>query len=99
MIGKRAPGKTCEAIDGILEEGEEVMEDFDETEALDPGRPRGRSGGRALRDLPLRHPEAWAQELGLKDAVSSSTRPFRKRRRPTQLLTKLAESRVNQKAA
>ena len=27
-IGKRAQGKTCEAIDGIVAEGEEIMEDF-----------------------------------------------------------------------
>ena len=35
MLGKRASGKTCEAINGILEEGESVMEDFGESEAAD----------------------------------------------------------------
>ena len=28
MIGKPARGKTCDAINGIIEEGKEIMEDF-----------------------------------------------------------------------
>ena len=37
MIGKRAQAKTCEAIKGILEEGDEIMDDYDGSEALDAG--------------------------------------------------------------
>jgi len=37
ILGKRAQGKTCPAIDGIVEEGEEVMDDFKGTPALDAG--------------------------------------------------------------
>ncbi|MGC1335430.1 MAG: DUF892 family protein, partial [Candidatus Cybelea sp.] len=37
IIGKPARGKTCDAIDGILEEGNEVMEDFKGNPALDAG--------------------------------------------------------------
>jgi ferritin-like metal-binding protein YciE len=29
MIGKPARAKTCEAIKGILEEGDEIMEEYD----------------------------------------------------------------------
>jgi ferritin-like metal-binding protein YciE len=28
IIGKRAQGKTCEAIQGIIAEGEEIIEEF-----------------------------------------------------------------------
>ena len=35
IIGKRAQGKTCPAIDGILEEGAEVMEEYAGSPALD----------------------------------------------------------------
>ncbi len=35
LIGKRAQGKTCEAIQGIIAEGEEIMEEFKGTSALD----------------------------------------------------------------
>src|SRR3954452_13201003 len=37
LFGKRAQGKTCPAIDGIIEEGEEIMADFKGTPALDAG--------------------------------------------------------------
>ena len=37
IIGKRAQGKTCEAIQGIIAEGEEIIEDFKGTAALDAG--------------------------------------------------------------
>ena len=47
LIGKPARGKTCEAINGIIEEGKEIMEDFAEFPALDPGL-LGRAGRRAL---------------------------------------------------
>lgn len=37
IFGKRAQGKTCPAIDGILEEGTEVMEEYKDSPALDAG--------------------------------------------------------------
>ncbi|MEA2857698.1 MAG: hypothetical protein QOH98_2019, partial [Methylobacteriaceae bacterium] len=37
ILGKKASGKTCEAIKGIIEEGQEIMEDFEDSDALDAG--------------------------------------------------------------
>lgn len=37
LLGKPARGKTCPAIEGILEEGEEVLESFKGSDALDAG--------------------------------------------------------------
>ena len=37
MFGKTARAKNCPAIDGILEEGSEILEDFKGNPALDPG--------------------------------------------------------------
>ena len=37
FLGKRAAGKTCPAIDGILEEGEEIIEELKGAPALDAG--------------------------------------------------------------
>ncbi len=37
LMGKRAVGKTCPAIDGILEEGEEVISEFQGSDAIDAG--------------------------------------------------------------
>jgi ferritin-like metal-binding protein YciE len=35
MIGKKAQGKTCDAIVGIIEEGQEVMKEYKDSPALD----------------------------------------------------------------
>ena len=37
IIGKKAEGKTCEAILGIVEEGQEIMKDYKGSPALDAG--------------------------------------------------------------
>ena len=55
MIGKPARGKTCAAINGISEEGAEIMKDFKGMPALDAGL-RTRTGSGALRDIAVRDP-------------------------------------------
>src|SRR5205814_836270 len=37
LIGKPARGKKCEAIEGIIEEGKEIMSEYKGTSALDAG--------------------------------------------------------------
>ena len=37
LLGKPARGKKCDAIEGILDEGKEIMEEYADTPALDPG--------------------------------------------------------------
>ncbi|TIT83324.1 MAG: ferritin-like domain-containing protein, partial [Mesorhizobium sp.] len=37
MLGKPARGKTCPAIDGIIEEGSEILEEYKDEPALDAG--------------------------------------------------------------
>jgi ferritin-like metal-binding protein YciE len=54
-IDETPSGKTCDAIIGIIEEGQEVMKEFKDVPALDAGLLARSAGGRALRDRPLRH--------------------------------------------
>src|ERR1700684_3050933 len=42
MIGKRAQGKPCEAINGIVAEGDETIEEFGESSAIETDRKRTR---------------------------------------------------------
>src|SRR5262249_47432649 len=37
LLGKQARGKKCDAIEGIIEEGKEIMEEYDGMPALDAG--------------------------------------------------------------
>jgi ferritin-like metal-binding protein YciE len=70
LLGKRAQGKTCEAIKGILEEGEEVMEDYSGSEALDAGL---LAGGQAVEHYEMSRYgtlKTWASQLGMKDAAA-----------------------------
>jgi len=68
-LGKRAQGKTCPAIDGIIEEGDEVAEAFADSPALDAGLI---AAARAVEHYEIARYEAlaaWAGRLGLYDAA------------------------------
>ena len=98
-IGKRAQGKTCEAIQGIIEEGKEIMEDFAESDALDAGLI---AAGQAVEHYEISRYgtlRAWAQELGLEDAAGLLEETLEEEKKTDKLLSELAEARVNQKAA
>lgn len=98
MIGKRAQGKTCEAIDGILAEGEEVMEEFKGTAALDAGLI---SAAQAVEHYEISRYgtlKTWAQTLGYKDAVKLLDETLQEEGQTDEDLTKLAVANSNKKA-
>ena len=99
ILGKRASGKTCEAIQGIIDEGKEIMDDFADSEALDAGLI---AAGQAVEHYEISRYgtlRSSAQELGLQDAVPLREQTLQEEKKTDQLLTQLAEARVNQKAA
>lgn len=99
MIGKAPRGKTCDAIIGIIDEGKEVMEDFADSEALDAGI---LSSAQAVEHYEISRYGtliAWAEQLGLTDAVTLLEETLAEEKRTDVLLSKLALSRVNAKAA
>jgi ferritin-like metal-binding protein YciE len=99
MLGKRAQGKTCEAINGILEEGEETIEAYKDSDALDAGLV---AGGQAVEHYEMARYgtlKNWAMQLGLKDAARLLDQTLQEEKKTDALLTKLAESQVNRKAA
>jgi ferritin-like metal-binding protein YciE len=54
MIGKRPQAKPCEAINGIVAEGEETIEEFGESPAIDTGLVAAGQAVEHLRDGSLR---------------------------------------------
>ena len=54
-LDTRARGKRCEAMQGLIEEAKELMDEIKTPEVLDVGADHRRAEGRALRDLGLRH--------------------------------------------
>ncbi|TCL72060.1 ferritin-like domain-containing protein [Rhizobium sp. BK251] len=99
LIGKRAQGKTCEAIQGILAEGEEILEEFKGTQAVDAGLI---SAAQAVEHYEMARYgtlKTWAQMLGHKEAVALLNQTLQEEGKTDQSLSKLATTVVNQKAA
>ena len=94
-IGKRAQGKTCEAIQGILAEGEELIEDFKGTPALDAGLI---SSAQAVEHYEITRYgtlRTWATQLGYTDAAKLLDATLKEEEQTDQGLTKIAETVVN----
>ena len=99
QLGKPARGKTCEAILGIIDEAKEIMEDFKGAEALDAGLA---SSAQAVEHYEIARYgtlKTWAQELGHNDAAKLLDQTLQEEIKTDQLLSKLATSNVNMKAA
>ncbi|MBY2966447.1 ferritin-like domain-containing protein [Rhizobium leguminosarum] len=92
-----ARGKTCEAIQGIIAEVQEIMEEYNGTVALDAGlisSAQGVEHYEIARDGTL---FAWAKQLGLKDAVPLLQANLAEEEVTDQKLTQLAEASANVK--
>jgi ferritin-like metal-binding protein YciE len=99
MLGKRPQGKTCEAMQGILAEGEEVMDDFAESEALDAGLLAAAQAVEHYEIARYGTLRSWAAHLGMNEAVILFEETLQEEKKTDQLLTELAEAALNQKAA
>jgi ferritin-like metal-binding protein YciE len=98
IIGKRAQGKTCPAIDGILEEGEEIMEDYEDTPALDAGLLAAAQAVEHYEISRYGTLKRWAEVLGMRDAVKLLDETLKEESKTDVSLTALADKRVNAKA-
>ena len=99
LLGKRAQGKTCDAIEGIISEGEEIMDEYKGTAALDAGLI---SAAQAVEHYEITRYgtlKRWAQELGHKEIHSILDATLQEEGQTDKDLTKLAEKTVNVKAA
>ena len=98
MIGKRPTGKTCPAIDGIIEEGEEVMDTFKGMPALDAGLVAAAQAVEHYEISRYGTLKRWAQVLGMKDAVTLLDATLKEESMTDDALTALADKVANQKA-
>jgi ferritin-like metal-binding protein YciE len=98
LIDKPARAKTCEAIKGLTEEAKEVMKDFKNSDALDAGL---LSAAQAVEHYEISRYGtliAWANQLGLDQAVELLEETLEEEKNTDKTLTKIAESTVNQQA-
>jgi ferritin-like metal-binding protein YciE len=99
LIDKPARGKTCEAIQGLLDEGKEIMEEYKGTEALDAGMVAAAQAVEHYEIARYGTLKQWAQQLGIKDAVRLLDQTLQEEKRTDEALTSLAEASVNLEAA
>lgn len=98
ILGKKPQGKTCPAIDGIIEEGEEILKDYKDSEALDAALI---STAQAVEHYEITRYgtlKRWALLLGLNDAANLLEQTLSEEIKTDVNLTKLADSQANIKA-
>lgn len=98
MMGKRAQAKTCPAIDGILEEGEEVMETYKGAPALDAGLVAAAQAVEHYEIARYGTLAAWATALGMTDAAALLNETLSEETATDEALTDLASSSINDAA-
>ena len=99
MIGKRAQGKPCEAINGIVAEGDETIEEFGESPSIDTGLV---AAGQAVEHYEMARYGAlagWAMQLGMKDAAALLNQTLQEEMNAEKLLTQIAKSKADKTAA
>ena len=97
-IEARPQGKTCDAIMGIIEEGQEVMKEFKGAPALDAGLLAAAQAVEHYEIARYGTLKTWAAELGLNQSVKLLEATLAEEKKTDETLTQLAESEVNQHA-
>lgn len=98
ILGKRAQGKTCPAIDGIIEEGEEILSDFKNSPALDAGLIAAAQAVEHYEIARYGTLKRWAQVMGMNDAAALLGDTLAEESMTDETLTRLADSMANDKA-
>lgn len=98
LMGKSARGKTCPAIDGLIEEGEEVIEAFAGSPAVDAGLI---AAAQAVEHYEIARYGTlcrWAELLDMGNAARLLESTLQEEGATDEALTKVAEKSVNQAA-
>jgi len=98
LIEEKPQGKKCAAIEGILEEGQEIIKEYKGSPALDAGLV---SAAQAVEHYEIARYgtlRTWAEELGLNQAMKLLQQTLDQEEATDRALTEIAESVVNQEA-
>jgi ferritin-like metal-binding protein YciE len=100
LLGKRAQAKKCEAMEGLIAEGQEVVEDTEEDSAV-------RDAGIIIASQKIEHYEisaygslrTLANVMGHTQVVKLLDQTLQEEKNADSKLTEVAESTVNEEAA
>jgi ferritin-like metal-binding protein YciE len=98
IIGEKPQKKTCAAILGITDEGDEMMKEYEGSPALDAGLLAAAQAVEHYEMSRYGTLRTWALELGMKDAAKLLQTTLDEEQATDIALTTIATSVVNQKA-
>jgi ferritin-like metal-binding protein YciE len=99
LLDKPARGKKCDAIEGILDEGQEIMQEYKGEPALDAGLLAAAQAVEHYEIARYGTLRTWADRLSMKDAVRLLDQTLAEEKKTDEALSKLAIAAVNAEAA
>ena len=98
IIGKTPRGKTCDAINGILDEGDEIAEEYKDSPALDAGLLAAAQAVEHYEITRYGTLKRWATVLGLDEAVKLLDETLEEESQTDEDLTSIADASINEAA-
>src|SRR6195952_5609142 len=92
LLGKAARGKKCDAIEGILDEGKEIMDEYADTSALDAGLLAAAQAVEHYEISRYGTLKAWAGKLNMPQAVKLLDQTLAEEKKTDDTLTKIGET-------
>lgn len=97
-INKDPKGKTCDAMKGLISEGEDMISDIEESPLRDAGLIAAANRVEHYEIAAYGSARAFAQTLGLSSAVSLLQQTLQEEEMADEKLTNLAETTINTEA-
>jgi ferritin-like metal-binding protein YciE len=97
-IGEKARGKKCKAMEGLIEEGKEWIDEHAEPDVMDAGLIAAAQKVEHYEIATYGCLCTWAKQLDLDDAVSLLGQNLDEEKAADEKLTGLAESHINAQA-
>jgi ferritin-like metal-binding protein YciE len=95
MVGEKPEGIPCKAIQGIIEEGQDILQAFRDGEALDAGLIAAAQAVEHYEIARYGTLLAWAKQLGLSEAEGLIQETLVEEENTDQVLSELAEDAIN----
>ena len=99
LLGEKPAGVECKAIQGIIEEGQEILQEFSGGEALDAGLIAAAQAVEHYEITRYGTLLAWAKQLGLSEAEGLIQETLIEEENTDQILSEMAEDAINPAAA
>lgn len=99
LIDRKPTSKRCDAIDGILKEGDEHLEEYQDSPAADAALIASAQAVEHYEITRYGTLRRWAKMLGLPEGADLLTESLEEESRTDELLTRIAETEANAKAA